>query len=90
MTAPFRIKIQLFGAFRQYAPVDSFELHFSEPTRIANLRQAFQERLQSINPNFQEALLAQSVFASADEILPENALIQQEQTLMILPPISGG
>ncbi len=90
----FIVTIQLFGAFRNFS--NSFgnashvEINCGHPCSIAEIRVAFKQRLQECCPLFDASLLAHSVFANENSILPETTLINQSTQLVILPPTSGG
>lgn len=78
------ITIQLFGAFRPLGTV--MALQVSSGSSVHDVRTAFAIKL----PADLHDLLEVSRFADERAVLAENAIVSNDSTLAILPPVSGG
>lgn len=84
------ITVRLFGTFRDLAPGAVVELPLPQDASIATLRAALDAHGRTHWPAFQPALLAVSVFASAERVLREHEPVPRDGELAVLPPVSGG
>ena len=85
------ITIQLFGATRDYANSDSIKLTVPNNATIADVRAHMADKLSKEYPRFNhDGLFDHSVFADETQVLTENAVIEDNATLTILPPVCGG
>ncbi len=85
-----RIELQLYGAFRDFTGGDSLALELPEDTRVADLRNQLQAHGEAHWPEFAQALLRRSVFASEIAVLRDFENVPQDGRIAVLPPVSGG
>ena len=84
-----KIKLQLFGAFRNYGNEVSITL--PKGSIIANLRPELLTIFSDKELGFdKQNLINSSRFANDETILDEDSLINENDNLAILPPVSGG
>lgn len=84
------IRIDLFGAFREYEPAARIELDEPEGRTVADLRAAVERYARTHWANFRPELLRVSVFASESRVLRDAEPLPEDGRLAILPPVSGG
>ena len=88
-----KIKLELFGASRDFSEKDYLEFNLKEKSSIKDLRQ---EILNFINNNFKgnenyKKLVLSSTFCSEkNNIVSDNYKITEQQKIGIIPPIGGG
>ena len=88
-----KIKLELFGASRDFSEKDYLEFNLKEKSSIKDLRQ---EILNFINNNFKgnenyKKLVLSSTFCSEkNNIVSDNYEITKQQKIGIIPPIGGG
>ena len=89
-----RLRVQLFGAFRKYAPDGDVHLEVPPGTPLAAVRTRLGEALREIFPAFRDqGLLDVSVFADDERILDDGQALgddRAELSLAVLPPVCGG
>jgi len=78
------IEIKCYGAFRELG--DSFVVEVPQNANIAELKQKLSNTLKASY----QSLIAESVFADTQQILPNHYQLQTTTTLSILPPVCGG
>ncbi len=78
------ITIQLFGAFRPLGT--TMALQVPKGASVHDVRAAFADTL----PKDLHDLLEVSRFADERAVLAENAIVIENSTLAVLPPVSGG
>lgn len=86
------LEIQLFGAFRTFS-AQPVKLQVPSGLTAAAVKTRLGEVLVSqlgAPAERVEALLAASPLATASAVLGDTALIDQSQSLAILPPVCGG
>ena len=88
-----KIKLELFGASRDFGETDFLELILKEKSSIKDLREKIinyvNEKFNG-NENFKK-IVETSVFCSEDNnIVSDNYKITKEQKIGIIPPIGGG
>ncbi len=79
-----KVTVQLFGAFRPFGERITIEL--SDGADVSHVRAAFTAAL----PSEVHELIALSRFADARTVLAEDAPLDADSILAILPPVSGG
>ncbi|MEQ1789035.1 MAG: molybdopterin converting factor [Rickettsiales bacterium] len=85
------IKINFFGAFRQFDNGKPVILQVADGADLDAVKQALRAELLHRFPDFkQDKLLEQSPFADEREILRNDYICTQDVELVILPPVSGG
>ena len=88
-----KIKLELFGASREFSNKDYLEFNFKEKISIKDFRK---EIISFLNKNFKDnqnfkKIIETSVFCSEDNnIINDNYKINKDQKIAIIPPIGGG
>jgi len=88
-----KIKLELFGASRDFSNKDHLELEIKDKASVEDLRN---EIIKHIDKNFKgnEAFIKivnSSAFCSENnEIISDNYRITKDQKIGIIPPIGGG
>jgi molybdopterin converting factor small subunit len=88
-----KIKLELFGASKDFSNKDFLEFDIKEKIKIRDLRK---EIIQYLNENFKgnnsfKKIVENSVFCSEDNnIIEDNYKIIKDQKIGIIPPIGGG
>ena len=88
-----KIKIELFGAARDFSEEDYLELTISENITIKEVRNNLMNYIQNKyhdNLNYLE-IVKNSAFANdQDVIVQDNYKLSKEKKLCIIPPVGGG
>jgi molybdopterin synthase sulfur carrier subunit len=88
-----KIKLELFGASRDFSDNDHLEIEVQDKASINDLRN---EIIKYIDKNFQGnenfiKVVKSSAFCSENnEIISDNYKITKDQKIGIIPPIGGG
>ena len=88
-----KIKLELFGASREFSNKDYLEFNFKEKISIKDFRKKI---IIFINKNFKnnknfKKIVEKSAFCSEDNIIiNDNYKITKDQKIGIIPPIGGG
>ena len=88
-----KIKLELFGASRDFSDKDHLEIEIQNKASIDDLRN---EIIKYIDKNFQGnenfiKVVKSSAFCSENkEIISDNYKITKDQKIGIIPPIGGG
>ena len=88
-----KIKLELFGASRDFSDKDHLEIEVQNKASIDDLRN---EIIRYINNNFEGnenfiKVVKSSAFCSENnEIISDNYKITKDQKIGIIPPIGGG
>ena len=88
-----KIKLELFGASRDFSDKDYLDLEVQDEASIDDLRN---EVIKYIDKNFQGnenfiKVVKPSAFCSENnEIISDNYKITKDQKIGIIPPIGGG
>ena len=88
-----KIRLELFGASRDFGETDFLELILKEKSSIKDLRE---EIINYVNEKFNgnenfKKIVETSAFCSEDNnIVSDNYKITKEQKIGIIPPIGGG
>ena len=88
-----KIKLELYGASREFSDKDYLEFYLKEKSSINDLRN---EILSFINKNFKgnnnfKKLVETSKFCSEkNNIVSDSYKITKDQIIGIIPPIGGG
>jgi molybdopterin converting factor small subunit len=90
--APTRVRLRLFGAFRDDACGNELTVEVPSGTTVASLRTYVKEALARAFPaRRHDQLVDLSALASDSAILPESHLLgDADLSLCILPPVCGG
>ena len=88
-----RIKIELYGASKDFSNENTIELEVKNNIYIKDLRKElikFINKKHRGNKNFYQ-IVKSSAFCSKDNnIMHDDYLISKEQKIAIIPPIAGG
>ena len=88
-----KIKLELFGASRDFSDNDHLEIEVQDKASIDDLRN---EIIKYIDKNFEGnesfvKVIKSSAFCSENnEIISDNYKITKDQKIAIIPPIGGG
>ena len=88
-----KIKLELFGASREFSDKDHLDLEVQNKASLDDLRN---EIIKYIDKNFQGnenfiKVVRSSAFCSENnEIISDNYKITKDQKIGIIPPIGGG
>jgi len=85
-----QIRVQLFGAFRDYQPEAEVRFELPDDARVADVRQALAEHAEGHWPGFRAELLNYSALASESCVLRDSEPLPEDGRLAILPPVNGG
>jgi len=88
-----KIKLELFGASRDFSDKDFLELNIEEKSSIKDLRKKIinyvDEKFKG-NENFKK-IIETSTFCSGDNnIVSDNYKITNDKKIGLIPPIGGG
>jgi len=88
-----KIKLELYGASRDFSSKDHLEFYIKEKIEIKDFRKEIINYLNknfSSNENFKK-IVETSTFCSEDNnIINDNYKISKDQIIGIIPPIGGG
>ena len=88
-----RIKIELYGASKDFSNENTIELEVKNNIYIKDLRKElikFINKKHRGNKNFYQ-IVKSSAFCSKDNnIMHDDYLLSKEQKIAIIPPIAGG
>ncbi len=84
MNSLITVSIEVFGAFRSQFPETPLRIQLHRGSSTTDLRNAVRARVTD------RALLDASVFATESHILDENAVLDRDARIAILPPVCGG
>ena len=88
-----KIKLELFGASRDFSDKDHLDIELQDKASIDDLRN---EIIKYIDKNFSGnenliKVVKSSAFCSEDNnIISDNYIISKDQKIGIIPPIGGG
>ena len=88
-----KIKLELFGASREFSNKDHLEFNIKEKISIKDFRKKI---INYVNVNFKgnenfKKIVETSAFCSEDNnIINDNYKITKDQKIAIIPPIGGG
>ena len=88
-----KVKLELFGASREFSNKDHLEFNIKEKISIKDFRKKI---INYVNVNFKgnenfKKIVETSAFCSEDNnIINDNYKINKDQKIGIIPPIGGG
>ena len=88
-----KIRLELFGASREFSNKDHLEFNIKEKISIKDFRKKI---INYVNVNFKgnenfKKIVETSAFCSEDNnIINDNYKITKDQKIAIIPPIGGG
>ena len=88
-----KIKLELFGASRDFSNKDHLEIEVQDKASINDLRNEIIKHIDknfSGNENFIKVVKSSSFCSENNEIISDNYKITKDQKIGIIPPIGGG
>tara|TARA_Y100000389_G_C17243708_1_gene404484 strand:- start:13 stop:282 length:270 start_codon:yes stop_codon:yes gene_type:complete len=88
-----KIKLELFGASRDFSNKDHLNLEIQDKSSISDLRNVIIQYLNknfSGNKNFIKVVKSSTFCSEKNEIISDNYKITKDQKIAIIPPIGGG
>ena len=88
-----KIKLELYGASRDFSNKDHLELNVKDKASIDDLRNEIikyiDKKFQG-NENFIKVVKSSAFCSENDQLIRENQVLDKNQTIGIIPPIGGG
>ena len=88
-----KIKLELFGASRDFSDNDHLEIEVQNKASIDDLRNEIIKHIDknfSGNENFIKVVKSSTFCSENNEIISDNYKITKDQKIGIIPPIGGG
>jgi len=88
-----KIKLELFGASRDFSDNDHLEIEVQDKASIDDLRNEiikYIDKRFSGNENFIKVVKSSAFCSENNEIISDNYKITKDQKIGIIPPIGGG
>ena len=88
-----KIKLELFGASREFSKKDYLEFNLKEKSSINDLRNeilSFIDKNFKGNDNFKKLVESSKFCSQENNIVADNYKITKDQKIGIIPPIGGG
>ena len=88
-----KIKLELFGASRDFSDKDHLEIEIQDKASIDDLRNEIIKYIDinfKGNENFIKVVKSSAFCSENNEIISDNYKITKDQKVGIIPPIGGG
>ena len=88
-----KIKLELFGASREFSKKSYLKFNLKEKSSIKDLRNEilnFVEKNFNRNNNYKKVGQSSTFCSEENNIVSDNYKITKDQTVGIIPPIGGG
>ena len=88
-----KIRLELFGASRDFSDNDHLEIEVQDKASINDLRNEIIKHVDknfSGNENFIKVVKSSAFCSENNEIISDNYKITKDQKIGIIPPIGGG
>jgi molybdopterin converting factor small subunit len=88
-----KIKLELFGASRDFSDNDHLEIEVKNKASVEDLRNEIIKYIDknfSGNENFIKIVKSSAFCSENNEIISDNYKITKDQKIGIIPPIGGG
>ena len=88
-----KIKLELFGASRDFSDNDHLEIEVQDKAAIDDLRNEIIKYIDKNfggNENFIIVVISSAFCSENNEIISDNYKITKDQKIGIIPPIGGG
>ena len=88
-----KIKLELFGASRDFSDKDHLEIEVKDKASVEDLRNEIIKHIDknfSGNENFIKIVKSSAFCSENNEIISDNYKITKDQKIGIIPPIGGG
>ena len=88
-----KIKLELFGASRDFSNKNHLEIEIRDKASVEDLRNEIIKHIDknfSGNENFVKVVKSSAFCSENNEIISDNYKITKDQKIGIIPPIGGG
>ena len=88
-----KIKLELYGASREFSSKDHLEFDLKEKIKIKDFRKeiiSYLEKNFNGNKNFKKIVETSAFCSDENNIINDNYKISKDQKIGIIPPIGGG
>ena len=88
-----KIKLELYGASREFSEKDYLEFNLKEKSSINDLRNeilSFNDKNFKGNSNFKKLVETSKFCSEENNIISDSYKITRDQKIGIIPPIGGG
>ena len=88
-----KIKLELFGASREFSSKDYLEFNLKEKSSIKDLRQEiliFIDKNFGSNKNYKKLIQLSAFCSEENNIIADYYKITKDQKIGIIPPLGGG
>ena len=88
-----KIKLELFGASRDFSDKDHLEFEIKDKSSLVDLRNEvikYIDKNFSGNENFIKVVKSSAFCSENNELISDNYKITKDQKIGIIPPIGGG
>ena len=88
-----KIKLELFGASRDFSSKDHLEFDLKEKIKIKDFRKeiiSYLDKNFNGNKNFKKIVETSAFCSDENNIINDNYKISKDQKIGIIPPIGGG
>ena len=88
-----KIKLELFGASRDFSDNDHLDIEVQDKASVEDLRNEIIKHIDmnfSGNENFIKVVKSSAFCSENNEIISDNYKITKDQKIGIIPPIGGG
>ena len=88
-----KIKLELFGASRDFSDKDHLEIEVQDKASVEDLRNEIINYIDKNfkgNENFIKVVKSSAFCSEYNEIISDNYKITKDQKIGIIPPIGGG
>ena len=88
-----KIKLELFGASRDFSDNDHLEIEVQDKASVEDLRNEIINYIDKNfkgNENFIKVIKSSAFCSENNEIISDNYKITKDQKIGIIPPIGGG
>ena len=88
-----KIKLELFGASRDFSDDDHLEIEVQDKASVEDLRNEIINYIDKNfkgNENFIKVIKSSAFCSENNEIISDNYKITKDQKIGIIPPIGGG
>ena len=88
-----KIKLELFGASREFSSKDYLEFNLKKKSSIKDLRQEiliFIDKNFGSNENYKKLIQSSAFCSEENSIIADDYKITKDQKIGIIPPIGGG
>jgi len=88
-----KIKLELFGASREFSSKDYLEFNLKKKSSIKDLRQEiliFIDKNFGSNENYKKLIQSSAFCSEENSIIADDYKITKDQKIGIIPPLGGG